>query len=59
MNSRRYTDGATLVVESEQETKEPLMRVKEGSENAGLKLSICKAKIMASDPISQCQIKGE
>ena len=59
MNSRRYTDGATLVVESEQETKEPLMRVKEESENAGLKLSICETKIMASDPISQRQIKGE
>ena len=35
------------------------MRVKEESEKAGLKLNICKTKIMASDPISQCQIKGE
>ena len=58
MNSRRYTDGATLVVESEPETKEPLMRVKEESENAGLKLSIQKTNIKAPGPITSWQIDG-
>ena len=45
--------------ESEEELKRPLMTVKEESENVGLKLNIQKIKIMASDPITSCQIDGE
>ena len=55
----RYTDDTTLMVESEEELKSLLMKVKEESENAGLKLSIKKTKIMASSPIASCRIDGE
>ena len=55
----RYADDTTLVAESEEELKSLLMRVKEESEKAGLKLNIQKMKIMASGPISSWQIEGE
>ena len=55
----RYADDTTLMVESEGELKNLLMKVKEGSEKAGLKLNIQKAKIMISSPITSCQIDGE
>ena len=55
----RYADDITLVAESEEELKSFLMKVKEESEKAGLKLNIQKAKIMASGPITPWQINGE
>ena len=51
INNLRYTDDTTLMAESEEELKSLLMKVKEESEKAGLKLNIQKTKIMASDPI--------
>ena len=59
INNLRYTDDTTLMVESEKELKSPLMKVKEESEKAGLKLNIQKTKIMASGPITSWQIDGE
>ena len=59
INNPRYTDDTTLMVESEEELKSFLMRVKEDSEKAGLKLNIRKTKIMASGPITSWQINGE
>ena len=58
-NNLRYTDNTTLTAESEEELKSLLMKVKEESENVGLKLSIQKTKIMASSPITSWQIHGE
>ena len=55
----RYADDTTLMVESEEELKSLLMKVKEESEKAGLKLNIQKTKIMASGPIISWQIDGE
>ena len=55
----RYADDTTLMAESEEELKSLLMKVKEESENFGLKLSIQKTKIMASGPITSWQIDGE
>ena len=55
----RYADDTTLKAESKKELKSLLMRVKEESGKAGLTLSIQKTKIMASDPITSWQIKGE
>ena len=57
-NNLRYTDDTTLMAESEEELKS-LLKVKEESEKAGLKLNIQKTKIMASDPITSGQIDGE
>ena len=54
-----YADDTTLMAESEEELKSLLMRVKEESEKAGLKLNIQKTKIMASVPITSWQIDGE
>ena len=51
INNLRYADDTTLVAETEEELKSLLMKVKEESEKAGLKLNIQKTKIMASDPI--------
>ena len=51
INSLRYADDTTLMAESEEELKSLLMKVKEKSENIGLKLNIQKTKIMASGPI--------
>ena len=59
INNLRYADGTTLVAESEEELKSLLMKVKEESEEAGLKLNIQKTKIMASGPITLWQIDGE
>ena len=59
INNLRYTDDTTLMEESEEELKSLLMKVKEESEKAGLKLSIQKTKIMASGPITSWQIDGE
>ena len=58
INNLRYADYTTLMAESE-ELKSLLMKMKEESENVGLKLSIQKTKIMASCPITSCQIDGE
>ena len=55
----RYADDATLMAESKEELKGLLMRVKEESQKAGLKLNIQKTKIMASDPITSWEIHGE
>ena len=52
INNLRYTDDTTLMAESEEELKSLLMKVKEESENVGLKLNIQKTKIMASGPIT-------
>ena len=51
-NNLRYVDDTTLMVESEEELKSLLMKVKEESEKAGLKLNIQKTKIMATGPIT-------
>ena len=59
VNNLRYTDDTTLMAESEEELKSLLMKVKEKSEKAGLKLNIQKTKIMASSPITSWQIDGE
>ena len=59
INNLRYTDDTTLMAESEEELKSFLMRMKEESEKAGLKLNIQKTKIMASGPINSWQINGE
>ena len=58
-NDLRYADDTTLMAESEEELKSLLMRVKEESEKAGLKLSIQKTKIMISSPITSWEIDGE
>ena len=55
----RYANDTTLRVESEEELKNPLMKVKEESEKVGLKLSIQKTKIMAPGPITSWQVDGE
>ena len=58
INNLRYSDGTTLMAESKEELKSLLMRVKEESEKAGLKLYIQKTKIMASGSITAWQIDG-
>ena len=55
----RYADHPTLTAESKEELKSHLIKVKEESEKAGLKLNIQKTKIMASGPITSQQIDGE
>ena len=59
INNLRYTDDTTLMVESEEEPKSLLMKVKEESEKVGLKLNIQKTKIMASGPITSRETDGE
>ena len=59
VNNLRYADDTTLMAENEEELMILLMKVKEESEKAGLKLNIQKTKIMASDPITSWQIEGE
>ena len=59
INNLRYADETTLMAESEEEPKSLLMKVKEESENVGLKLNIQKTKIMASGPIISWVIDGE
>ena len=58
INNLRYADDTTLMAESEEELKSLLMKVKEESEKAGLKLNIQKANIMASGPITSWQTEG-
>ena len=58
INNLRYTDDTTLMAESEEELKSLLMKVKEESEKAGLKLNIQEMKIMASSPIASWHIDG-
>ena len=58
-NKLRYPDDTTLTVESEEELKILLMKVKEEREKAGLKLNIQKPEIMVSNPITSWQIEGE
>ena len=59
INNLRHADDTTLMVESEEELKSLLMKVKEESEKAGLKLNIQKTKIMAFGPITSWQIDGK
>ena len=59
INNLRYADDTTLMAESKKELKSLLMKAKEESEKAGLKLNIHKTKIMASGPITSWQIEGE
>ena len=59
INNLRYADDTTLKAESEEEQKSLFMKLKEESENVGLKLNIQKTKIMAFSPITSWQIDGE
>ena len=59
INNLRYADDITLMAESDEQLKSILIRVKEESERAGLKLNIKKTKIMASSPITWWQTEGE
>ena len=59
INNLRYADDTTLIAENEEELKNLLMKVKEGSEKVGLKLNIQKTKIMAFNPMTSWQIDGE
>ena len=59
MNNLRHADDTIVMAESEEELKSLLMKVKDKSEKAGLKLNIQKTKIMASGPITSSQIDGE
>ena len=59
INNLRYTNDTTLMAESEDKLKSLLMKVKEENEKTGLKLNIQKMKIMASGPITSCQIDGD
>ena len=59
INNLQYTDDTTLMAESEEKLKSLLMKVKEESEKAGLKLNIQKTKIMASSPSTSWQTDGE
>ena len=59
INNLRYADDTTLMAESKEELKSLLMKVKEESKKAGLKLSVQKPKIMVSDPITSWQTDGE
>ena len=59
INNLKYADDTTLMAENEEELKSLLMKMKQESEKAGLKLNIQKMKIMASGPITLWQIDGE
>ena len=59
INNLRYADDTTLTAESKEELKSLLMKVKEETEEVGLKLNIQKTKIMASGPITSWEIDGE
>ena len=59
INNLRYADDTTLMAANEEELKSPLMKVKEESGKAGLKINIQKTKVMASGPITAWQIDGE
>ena len=59
INNLRYADDTTLMAESEEELKRLVMKMKEESEKVGIKLNIQKTKIMASGPITSCEVDGE
>ena len=59
INNLRYADDTTLMVESKEELKDHLMKVKEESEKVGLKLNIQKTKILTSGPITSWEIEGK
>ena len=59
INILRYADESILMAENKKEVKSPLIKVKEESEKAGLKLNLHRIKIMASGPITSWQIDGE
>ena len=59
INNLRYADDTTLMAESEEKLKNLLMKVKEDSEKAGLKLTFQKTKIMTSSPITSWEVDGE
>ena len=59
INNLRYADDTTLMTQSEEELKSPLMKMKEESEKVGLKLNIQKTKIIASGPITSWEIDAE
>ena len=59
ISNLRYADDTTFMAESEEELKSVLMKVKEESEKVGLKLNIHKTKIMASSPLTSCQVEVE
>ena len=59
INNLRYADDTILMAESEEELKSLLMKVKEESEKAGLKLNLQKTKIRASSPITSWEVDGE
>ena len=59
INNLRYADNTTVMAESEEELKSLMKKVKKESEKVGLKLNIQKTKIMASGPITSCQIDGK
>jgi len=59
INKLRYADESPLMVESKEELKSLLIKLQEESEKVGLKCNIQKSKIMASGPITSCQIDGE
>ena len=59
INNLSYVDGTTLMAESKKELKSLLVKVKEKSEETGLKLSIQRTKIMGSGPVTSWQIEGE
>ena len=59
ISNLRYADDTTLMAESEEKLKSLLMNMKEENEKVGLKLNIHKTKIIASGPITSCQIDGE
>ena len=59
INNLRYADDTTLMVESEEDLKSLLMKVKEETEKAGLKLNIQKTKVIAFSPITSWEIDGE
>ena len=59
INNIRYVDNTTLLAESKEELKSHLVKVKEDSEEAGLKVNIQKTKVMVSGPITSWQIDGE
>ena len=59
INNIKYADDTTLIAESKEELKSLLIKVQEESEKVGLKCSIQKSKLMASGPITSCQIDGE
>ena len=59
ISNLRYAEDPTLIAENEEELRSLLMKVKEQSEKAGLKLNIQKTKVIASSPITSWQIEGE